>query len=310
MPYISVMFVGVFAGLQLGKMGMEKERLWGAENPDFLPAQVRDELLFSGKVAPIPTYSWTPFVRDEDRNLSQHPWYQPHGDQQEEFFMTKIGQGQGFLITKEDVEKLGKDPSKLVRIPDDWGYGDKVYPASFDISHQLHCIHSLQRAIHQKPHNATHLLDVIDTQHTDHCLWSMYDYMRCHGSLDVMNLKWVEGVPKPVQDLTLQRQCIDVQAILDFQENHDFGHDARIRYMVATEDDYIHPVSPMRKKVRDANLARQRKLLKGKDWLTERKKRFDRAMEEWRETGSIPQTDANVIWTGPGSLHYWHDDEE
>lgn len=35
MPYISVMFVGVFAGLQLGKMGMEKERLWGAENPDF-----------------------------------------------------------------------------------------------------------------------------------------------------------------------------------------------------------------------------------------------------------------------------------
>ncbi|KAF2217654.1 hypothetical protein CERZMDRAFT_15586, partial [Cercospora zeae-maydis SCOH1-5] len=158
-------------------------------------------------------------------DIDQHPWYQAPGEQQDEYFMTKIAQGQEFLITKEDVERMGRDPSKLVRIPDDWGYGDRVYTATFDISHQLHCVHSVLEAINAKPLNATHLLDRIDQQHTEHCLWSMYDYMACHASLDIINHKWMDGVPKPVQDLTTRRQCVNVQAIFDWQDQHDVSSD-------------------------------------------------------------------------------------
>lgn len=50
-----------------------------------------------------------------------------------------------FPITKEDVLKIGKDPSTVAKLEDDiWGLGDDAYAAIFDSYHQIHCLNSLR----------------------------------------------------------------------------------------------------------------------------------------------------------------------
>lgn len=50
-----------------------------------------------------------------------------------------------FPVTKDDIIKMGKDPSTVTKLEDDvWGLGDDAYAAIFDVYHQIHCLNSLR----------------------------------------------------------------------------------------------------------------------------------------------------------------------
>lgn len=179
-----------------------------------------------------------------------------------------------FLITEEEMRRLHKDPATHVRIPDDWGYGDKVFLTKFDTPHQIHCVDMLRKLLHREHYG---MLEANHTSHGDHCILSLFNYLSCHGTTDVMNFVWVEGSARYKADFEVTRQCRDLSALYDFYAEHDVGSDARIRYLMASADDYVipHDVS-MDSYVPPESEARDRRMM------------FAKAMDEWRATGQIP----------------------
>jgi hypothetical protein len=77
----------------------------------------------------------------------------------------------------------------------------------------------------------------------------------------------------------------------DFYLENDVSTDARIRYLIPQEGDYIHPMTEEQlvhgAAIRKA--APEGVLLEPDEWLDERRMRFEKAMEEWHETGEIPR---------------------
>jgi len=254
-----------------------------------VPAVVRHALLRPGVADSFQQYTTAPFVRDEDPKLAEHPWRWTHGLQLDAFFKNNSEHGKIFLITAEDLKRMGKDPSQFAHIGNDWGYGDAIYPTRFDHTHQLHCIHSLLKMA--DPRN-TESPGPHDLRHYEHCLWGIYDYISCHVTLDVYNFKWVEEIARPFPDHASQRQCRDMDQLEAFYNKHDVSTDARIRYLVPQEGDFIHPISEQHRQINAVPKPGDDGVLKGEEWLRERRKRFDAAWREWKDTGKIPRTGA------------------
>lgn len=51
-----------------------------------------------------------------------------------------------FGVDADAIRKLGKDPSKAVRIPQEWVKTDEPqYLVELDVQHQLHCLNEIRR---------------------------------------------------------------------------------------------------------------------------------------------------------------------
>lgn len=183
--------------------------------------------------------------------------------------------GRIFLMTEQDLRRLNKDPEKHVRIPDNWGYGDKVFLTKFDHNHQMHCVNMLRMLIHKEHYG---LLQPNHTAHGDHCVLSLYNYLSCHTSPDLLNFVWVEGEPWYKADFEVTRQCRDSKPLHDFLQDHNVVDDARIKYLMASSDDYIVP-----------HLDNSPSTVSYDEEARTRRELFELAMEEWEATGEIPR---------------------
>ncbi|EME47026.1 hypothetical protein DOTSEDRAFT_20846 [Dothistroma septosporum NZE10] len=281
---IGVMIACSVGGYVVGRSS--HNGMWNFDSVDIVPSAVREALLQPETAKSFTRFTMAPFVRDEGPDLADHPWLNPPGPQQDRFFQSLAGHGKVFLVSAQDMRRMGKDPSKYARIGEDWGYGDKIYPARFDHTHQLHCIHALLRDT-----NSSTMEDPLIRRHFDHCLWAIYDYISCHVTLDVYNFMWVQDTPRPWPDHASQRRCRATDPLDEFYNANDVSTDERIRYLVPQDGDYVHPISAEHKGLNDIFMAEQAQLgeLMGNDWLRERRKRFDEAMVEWRRTGKIPR---------------------
>jgi hypothetical protein len=239
-------------------------------------------------------FTATPLVRDEDPHISEHPWRQAPGPGVDTYFQENFGHGMIFLVSADDMKRMGKDPSEYAHIGEDWGYGDKIYPARFDHTHQMHCIHTLRHMLFPKHYRvslnaSSEVLNPLERSHGEHCLWALYDYLSCHVTWDVYNFKWMDGVARPLPDHSSQRQCRNRELMDEFYRSNDVYTDARVYNLVPQAGDYVHPMSPERKAMGKAVRASSDSLLEGDEWLRQRRHSYDKAMSEWKQTGVIPR---------------------
>lgn len=179
-----------------------------------------------------------------------------------------------FLITEEELRRLNKDPDKHVRIPGDWGYGDRVFLTKFDITHQLHCVNMLRKLIHPDVYGP---FAIDPASHGDHCVMVLFNYISCHVDLDLLNYVWREGTPWYVADLEVTRQCRSLEPVYDFLRAHNATTDTRIKYLVPSPGDYIEPHNTAADPGSFQREAENRRVL------------FEQAMETWKTTGEIPR---------------------
>jgi hypothetical protein len=84
-----------------------------------------------------------------------------------------IGEPEWIIINENDARQLGKDPSTLVRAPEDWGYGNDAFIAMMDLNHQLHCINQVRQAAFPEHYPNTRSKEFKE-QHIMHCIYMMY----------------------------------------------------------------------------------------------------------------------------------------
>ncbi|CAK1356431.1 unnamed protein product [Cercospora beticola] len=267
---------------------------WNYDSITILPSIIRDLLQTTDASKSFSHFTETPQVREADPHLQEHPWRLALGLEREAFYHQYFGHNKIFLLSAEDMKRIGKDPTKYAHIGEDWGYGDKIYPARLDFTHQMHCIHVLHTMLNPIDYkiNATEQGGVtpLVNGHGEHCLWALYDYISCHVSWDVYSYKWLDGFPRPYPDHASQRQCRSWKPLHDFYLENDVSTDARILYMVPQPGDHMHPMTD-EQRARDAAIrdAAGGSLLQPDEWLVERRKMFNEAMQHWRDTGEIPR---------------------
>ncbi|KAH8587688.1 hypothetical protein B0O99DRAFT_747382 [Bisporella sp. PMI_857] len=129
-----------------------------------------------------------------------------------------------FVITKEQVLKLGKDPNTAARYPDEyWGLGGNAYMASMDMFHQIHCVNMLRRAAFSRYPGAETDLPNNDTfpwVHLTHCVDNLLQNLKCYGSTDMYTYSWMETFKEPWPDFSISHKCRDFGALVDWANSN------------------------------------------------------------------------------------------
>jgi hypothetical protein len=127
------------------------------------------------------------------------------------------------LITSEDVRRLGKDPAKTVRAPEHWGYGPDAHLAQVDGQHQLHCLNVLRKWAHYdtyfRPKHGDHP-GPLHTNHRDHCLNLLLNFLTCHVSLDAITHFWMDTQTMPSPDFNMNKVCRNHERVLEWQNRN------------------------------------------------------------------------------------------
>lgn len=263
------------------------------EQLSIVPSDLQNFLLTNNDARKsFPKDTKTPTTRGEE--ASPPLWHQATSPESDKYWEENFMVSDMFLITAEDMRRLGKDPDKYVNIPEGWGYGDKRYLTRFDHTHQLHCLDALRRVVFAE-HNGINTTSPAEMNHFEHCVWSILDYLRCHVTYDVYNYVWMDDFAQPVPDHTSRRQCRDMKPLMDFYVENSVHTDARIRYLTARPDkgDYIRPIAADR---RANNLEDMMKMGDPAVYGSEarakaRLLKLESAIADYEATGAIPRVD-------------------
>ncbi|KAI0475469.1 hypothetical protein GGR56DRAFT_515208 [Xylariaceae sp. FL0804] len=135
-----------------------------------------------------------------------------------------------FPVSGRDLARLGKDAATAVRLEDDvWGEGEDRYASVLDMFHQLHCLNSLRKIIygryydqvpgdHEKPKRHHEM-------HINHCMDILYQSITCSNNLNLITLHWAEGQPGPFPDMSINRQCVNFDKILQWRKENTIDMD-------------------------------------------------------------------------------------
>ncbi|KAG9240357.1 hypothetical protein BJ878DRAFT_561329 [Calycina marina] len=52
-----------------------------------------------------------------------------------------------YILSKDDVVKLGKDPDTIAKYENDYGFWEEKYIGQMDVFHQIHCLDLMRVAI-------------------------------------------------------------------------------------------------------------------------------------------------------------------
>ncbi|KAH8655477.1 tat pathway signal sequence [Xylariales sp. PMI_506] len=134
----------------------------------------------------------------------------------------RVGSLMPHVISTEDVLKLGKDPEKVARWSEDWGFGPNAHVAEVDVLHQIHCLNAIRRDVHWRHYFGNEypdgVLPDLHRVHTDHCIYIVLQNLMCSATADMVTNPWVEGQITPFPDFNINRKCRDFDAILDWHE--------------------------------------------------------------------------------------------
>ena len=161
------------------------------------------------------------------------------------------------VISSADVIKIGKDPSKTVRAPLDWGYGVDAHLAQLDVFHQIHCLNVLRR--HMYPAYYTEDWSILNDLHPMHCLHMLLQNLMCEASVDMITSVWMETQKHPYPDMSINRQCRDFEAVLEWnQENKVPGMEKKMKVIQMPGGAVPLPLSPQLRKLIEADDTKQR----------------------------------------------------
>ncbi|KAF2011565.1 hypothetical protein BU24DRAFT_435969 [Aaosphaeria arxii CBS 175.79] len=114
---------------------------------------------------------------------------------------------------------MGKDPSTATKLEDEiWGLGDDAYATILDVYHQVHCLNSLRKLVYPDYYNKPQWQHSADPKamfeiHMEHCVDLLLQALQCSGNANLITLHWVEREPYPFPDMSLNRKCVDFDAL-------------------------------------------------------------------------------------------------
>lgn len=131
------------------------------------------------------------------------------------------------VISSAEVRKMGKDPARAVKIPEELGYGSDAYIAWTEVFHLLHCVDILRQHVYSDYyasglHGESHL---DHHSHASHCLEVLAESIKCTGNTDPILFAWVEGTPWPSPEFSTQHTCRDFETVLDYVNNNGIPED-------------------------------------------------------------------------------------
>lgn len=147
------------------------------------------------------------------------------------------------MINAEEVSKLGKNVSEVVRAPKEWGYGNDAYIATLDLNHQVHCLNLLRMAAFPD-HYAPRESPRFRAEHIMHCTSMLLQNIMCTGTVDVITFNWKETQRNPVPDFNIKKGCRNIQPVLNWQAENKLPDKYEKRYkMERQEDETVLPLS-------------------------------------------------------------------
>ncbi|KAI1845062.1 hypothetical protein JX265_008353 [Neoarthrinium moseri] len=136
------------------------------------------------------------------------------------------------LITfkAEQLKKMGRNPREAAKVPPEWGHGDDEYVASLDVQHLLHCLWRLRAYIFFPyyfepdlgPGSNTMNMPWQHKAHCLHCLDVILQDLRCRPNVVVNTWEFIDGAQRPFVDVRNKVQCVNHNAILDWQKKKTY----------------------------------------------------------------------------------------
>ncbi|KAH8881130.1 hypothetical protein GQ53DRAFT_832661 [Thozetella sp. PMI_491] len=127
---------------------------------------------------------------------------------------------------------MNVDPTTAVKLEDHlWGLGDDAYATGLDVFHQLHCLNSLRRRVYSQyyfseehHHHAESWTPgdglTIDEIHINHCVDILAQALRCSGNVALVSMHWMENEHYPFPDMSVDRKCIDFDALVQWRKEN------------------------------------------------------------------------------------------
>lgn len=102
------------------------------------------------------------------------------------------------------------------------GYGDNAYIWQFEMQHNIHCLSFIRQYAyfdHYLRPKYARFEDTpkLDRIHLSHCLYYLLQDLRCQPSFNPIVFHWMDGWRTPHADFNVNRQCINHEAVLQWQ---------------------------------------------------------------------------------------------
>jgi hypothetical protein len=142
-----------------------------------------------------------------------------------------------FVLNREQVLALGKDPDKAVKYPDsEFGLGDDAYMAGLDVFHQLHCFDAIRKEAfkdyyfdgeryHEEGYGPESGLP--KRQHTEiwwlhlrHCTDIIVQALTCGADTSMTTMTWLETQQRPWPDFSVNKKCKSFEAVKKWRDDN------------------------------------------------------------------------------------------